>query len=194
MRHVYPIKNEATKSIDAPSGSYFSQWNNLGIGKLFKSQFTAAQTFLRTGIGINDFYDDGYPHLHKATEADDVEWATLLLDTGAGPNARIKDVLQRQPVHIAAINGKKEAMQLLLSRKEVDLNSKDKSNFGSTALELACENGHGSVARLLLMQDGIDIKDSPAALVKACEKGHEDIVELLLRQTDINPNAQALGA
>jgi ankyrin repeat protein len=189
-----PNKNEATKSIDAPSGSYFPQWNNLGIGKLFKSQFTAAQTFLTTGIGINNFYDDGYTHLHKATEADDLEWASLLLDSGADPNARIKDVLQRQPIYIAAINGKKEAMQLLLLRKEVDLNSKDKSNLGSTALELACDIGHGSVARLLLMQDGIDIKNSPVALVKACEKGHEDIVELLLRQTDINPNAQALGA
>ena len=66
---------------------------------------------------------------------------------------------------------------------------------GTTALMMACKNGHKDVVELLLNHSNprIDVNakanNDTTAFIMACKKGHKDIVKLLLERSDIDISA-----
>jgi ankyrin repeat protein len=114
--------------------------------------------------------------------------AQFLLDSGAEVN-RSRDFNSWPPLLIAAANGHKAMVELLLA-KGADVNSRDSS--GQTALHLAAENGFQSVAEALLANKA-DVnardKNQVTPLHLAARKGHSAMVAFLLVH-QAEPNAQ----
>ncbi|XP_073515846.1 ankyrin repeat domain-containing protein 27 isoform X2 [Phyllobates terribilis] len=84
------------------------------------------------------------------------------------------------PLHIAAICGQSQFIDLLIS-KGAAVNSTD--YHGSTPLHLACQKGHQKMALLLLhYKASKDIQDNNgnSPLHLACTHGHEDCVKALV--------------
>ncbi|XP_063294159.1 ankyrin repeat domain-containing protein 27 [Pelobates fuscus] len=84
------------------------------------------------------------------------------------------------PLHIAAICGQVQCIDLLIS-KGAAVNATD--YHGSTPLHLACQKGHQKIALLLLHYKACrDIQDNNGntALHLACTYGHEDCVKALV--------------
>jgi hypothetical protein len=90
--------------------------------------------------------------------------------------------------------GHSEVVEMLLERVQgVDVNATNERVNGTTALWLACQNGHGEVVRLLLASSDIDVNqaktyDGSTPLFMACQNGHATVVELLLASSDIDVN------
>ena len=110
------------------------------------------------------------------------------------------------PLHLAAENGHKDVIKVLLSRgTRIDAVNKCRN----TSLYMAVLNGHKDVVEVLLA-NGAPVYDGPHLqiwyLCTAAEKGHKAVVEVLLQKTlnvlaDANENivtrrcaAHALGA
>jgi ankyrin repeat protein len=99
------------------------------------------------------------------------------------------------PLHWAARNGHKEAVELLLAYK-ADVNAK--GSAGMTALQFAARNGDIEMAKLLLLKNadvnsywGTDV--GAPALVLAAANGHKDMVALLLaHNADVNATNYAV--
>lgn len=106
----------------------------------------------------------------------------ILLDHGADPGAIEGNDLKRQPLHIAAMKGNKDVVEVLLGCKEkLDLDYRDSGE--STALDNACWQGHMEVVELLYEAgSGIHIRDDHGwtPLRSAAQYGHDDIVNYLL--------------
>jgi ankyrin repeat protein len=73
--------------------------------------------------------------------------------------------------------------QLLFQAKNIDVNQQNKG--GSTALIVACAEGHKEIVEMLLQDKNIDInrqdKDGKTALTKANARGNAEINQLLLQ-------------
>lgn len=108
--------------------------------------------------------------------------AEILLEHGANPAAIEGNDLKRQPLHIAALKGNKEVVEVLLKYKDqIDLDYRDSGE--STALDNACWQGHMDVVSLLYEAgSGIHIRDDHGwtPLRSAAQYGHEEIVNYLL--------------
>jgi len=109
--------------------------------------------------------------------------ARLLLDEGPGLEADVDGDWSKPPLHWAAENGRAAAVQLLLKRADVDVNSRRMTHL--TPLSLAVKNGHEAIVKLLLssgaeanLGDGGHYPKTP--LLYAIAGGNEDIVRLLL--------------
>ena len=92
-----------------------------------------------------------------------------------------KDKDGNTPLHLAAREGNKEEVELLLKGgAQVDLQNED----GHTALHAAAREGNKGVVELLL-EKGADPnckdKDGNNALILAADRGHEEVVKLLLK-------------
>jgi ankyrin repeat protein len=127
--------------------------------------------------------------LGHAANNDQLRVAQFLLDSGAEVN-RSRDFNSWPPLLIAAANGHKAMVELLLA-KGADVNSRDSS--GQTALHLAAENGFQSVAEALLANKA-DVnardKNQVTPLHLAARKGHSAMVAFLLVH-QAEPNAQS---
>jgi ankyrin repeat protein len=153
----------------------------------------AAETFIKTGSGINAYDDYGYTQLHRAVKAGDAKTTTLLLDSSANPNAISRALYEMRPIHMAVDDGNETILRLLLTRKEVDVNATD--NYEKTALVRACmseRDEYRGCVRLLLSREDIDVnvkdKTGSTALLGARDRGHVGIVKLLLEREDIDLN------
>lgn len=73
-----------------------------------------AETFFKTGTGINGHDIRGYALIHRAAEAGDAKRATLLLESGCDPLAVTKDFDNLKPLHTAAKQGHAEVASVLL--------------------------------------------------------------------------------
>jgi TonB family protein len=94
-----------------------------------------------------------------------------------------KDNNGSTPLHLAAWNGHKDIVELLLANK-ADVNAKD--TMGFTPLHRAAINGHKDVVELLLAHKAdvsAKINEGMTPLDMALSKDHSDIVALL-RQHD----------
>ncbi|KAE8608961.1 hypothetical protein XENTR_v10011676 [Xenopus tropicalis] len=84
------------------------------------------------------------------------------------------------PLHIAALYGQAQCVDLLISKGAV-VNATD--YLGSTPLHLSCQKGHQKIALLLLhFKASSDIQDNNGntPLHLACTYGHEDCVKALV--------------
>ncbi|RPB05023.1 ankyrin, partial [Choiromyces venosus 120613-1] len=97
----------------------------------------------------------------------------------------------RTPLHVSASNGHTNIVKLLLSRSDVDPNSK--TNKGDTPLHYATSFGAKSVAKLFLNLDNfnpnIANNHGSTPLSIASEYGHIGIVEMLLATDNIDINS-----
>ncbi|XP_067454225.1 CARD- and ANK-domain containing inflammasome adapter protein [Thunnus thynnus] len=104
----------------------------------------------------------------------------LLLSAKANPNCT--DNEKKNALHLAAMEGKVDAVTSLLSYKA---KGEAKDMDGSTPLHCAAANGHASVVSVLLQSlnnKGIEEKNAwrKTPLHAAAEKGHDSVAVLLL--------------
>ena len=104
----------------------------------------------------------------------------MLLANGSNLEER-HPVTLHTPLHIAAINGNKSLLELLLYLK-ADVSARD--NKGFTPLMCAAQEGYTEVCEQLLEKGKASIEettpDGCTALTSAAIKGHSSTVELLL--------------
>ncbi|KAL6628018.1 ankyrin [Neocallimastix sp. 'constans'] len=90
----------------------------------------------------------------------------------------------------AAFNQNKDIVKLLLGRKDIDVNLKNKN--GETALILAISNQNKDIVKLLLNRKDVDINAQDnfgrTGLTVAMFQQNEDIVKLLLNHKNIDVN------
>ncbi|HRX37225.1 MAG TPA: ankyrin repeat domain-containing protein [Aestuariivirga sp.] len=102
-------------------------------------------TFL--GIDLQDVGDrgaDGETPLHVASIRGNFDEVTALLDGGADVNSQ--DDVGYRPLYYAAAYGYGAIAKLLLNHGAMDGVS---SEFGTTALEIARENGHQEIVEMI---------------------------------------------
>ena len=119
--------------------------------------------------------------IYNAAEKGNIEVVKKHLATGADVNA--KDEHNRTPLDWAAVNGRKEIVELLI-RKGAEVNK----NFGMTPLHLAAAWSHKEVIELLIDGD---------ADVNAQNDSGETPLDIFLRNvaagiTEANPDTSAL--
>ena len=104
----------------------------------------------------------------------------------------LEDDSNRTPLSWAADYGHASIVQMLIERKDVDINSKDK--YGWTPLSLAAMNGHEVVVRLLIGRGdvNVNVKDDYGwtPLFIAVMNGHEPVARLLIERKDVDVNIQ----
>lgn len=90
---------------------------------------------------------------------------------------------------IAAKNGRKEAVQLLLEKYHADIYAEN--SLKGTPLLYAAEYGYKDVVEILLQYaNKIDSGAYRRAVSKAASMGHEDIVKLMLENNEIDEHAR----
>ncbi|KAJ6790264.1 hypothetical protein PWT90_06580 [Aphanocladium album] len=109
-----------------------------------------------------------------------------LLEMGVPPDERSK--YGRTPLSYAAASGRDCVIDILLTRREVDVNSISLSK--RTPLSYAAENGHEGAVRLLLATKRIDINSKSeyghTALSWAAANGHDNVVRLLIAEERVD--------
>lgn len=91
---------------------------------------------------------------------------------------------------VAAMNGHRAIMELLLDTQEIDINYVEP--FSGTPLAEAAAMGHEEIVKMLLALDGIEVnsvgESGESPLFIAAKEGHEAIVRLLFetKKADVN--------
>jgi len=151
-----------------------STWSSL-----FCSSATIGHRVVRD---VDDRDSDGLTALHRAARDGDLEAAeNLIIQRHADVNAKTNNVFEATPLHLAAWEGHKDVVQLLLSHS-ADVDATDKFK-GTMAIHMAASRGHKDVVELLLSHTAdINVKfdNKATALHLAAWNGHKDVVELLL--------------
>ena len=111
-----------------------------------KGCVSTVRCLLDHGASIHHTSYEGSTSLHFAAWNDHIEIVGLLLSKGAGVDTRMRDGSNKTALHLAAIQGHKRTVQLLLDNG-ADKTLKDRSNF--TPSKLAKEKGHASVGKML---------------------------------------------
>ena len=138
--------------------------------------------------------------VHLIAYLGDAHTMSELLSQGFEVNA--PDVNHKGPLWWAAFQGHDAVVKLLLSQKNVNVNSRGLSynryislgNCNGTPLGAAAYQGETKVVKLLIEREDVDVNlpseggDSP--LLSAAEQGHSAIVELLLTREDIDVNSR----
>ncbi len=131
--------------------------------------------------------------IHDAARDGDLVKVTALLKQN--PDLVFsKDDGGETPLHLAAANGHKDVVELLLASK-AEANAKD--NAGVTPLYLAACEGHKDVAELLVASKAdvnANDNDSSTPLHCAAIMGRKDVVELLLaNKAEVNAKTSCTG-
>jgi ankyrin repeat protein len=113
-----------------------------------------------------------------------------LITHGHSPN--VTDSYHQTPLLLAAVNGYKSAVSVLIATDGIDINCEDK--HGRTPLSFAAEGGHDGVVNQLLTQEDVDLNSKDeydqAPLSWAAWKGHTAVVDLLSTKDCANPNVE----
>ncbi|KAF4467239.1 ankyrin repeat-containing [Fusarium albosuccineum] len=108
----------------------------------------------------------------------------------AGSNVETVNEQDQTPLSLAAAQGHVPLVRLLLTYRDIDVNSRDEND--QTPLSHAAEHGHEEVIKLLLARDSVDINardcDGRTPLLVAAMQGFESIVRLLLQCNGIDIN------
>ena len=139
------------------------------------------------------------PHDHPQPPSTEV--STRTPNDGPGDPCKTKAKSPRQKaLFVACRNGHEKIVKLLLSKNDVDMNSRDVD--GQTALFEACREGHEAVVELLLSRNDVAVDATctdwdlfgkypgQTALFAASRRGYDGIVGLLLSRQDVDVNLQ----
>ena len=122
-------------------------WTPLhGAASCLRGSVKAVELLLDTGADISASTDEGFSVLHAAASLGDPDVLQILISRGATAKASYKP-LDRTPLHLAVINGREEAVRLLV-QNTANLDAKDAHEL--TALHIAVCSGEGVVAKLLI--------------------------------------------
>lgn len=153
------------------------------------------QLLIKAGADVNKFYTALITNgqntnqnitscesaLSLACENGHTDVVASLIKAGAEPDRADPDK-GYTPLMKASRSGQLCTVQYLVNNCMVDVNRATKNNE-STALSLACSNGHMQVIEFLL-QSGANplyvLKDNSNCLIEASKNGHVKIVELLI--------------
>ncbi len=151
-----------------------------GIAELFVARGTNIETTPDTPFGDNT----GETVLFQAARKEHEAMVEFLLSKGANVNAVDTDA--STPLHLAAISGNFDIVQLLL-KNGADVNAKAAAVDypGETPLHATAFSGHTQIAELLLA-NGADI-DAPSQfgytpLYRSIELGHQAMAEYLIKK------------
>ena len=180
------------KSNDLSRGSnvlHIASWYNL---------VSVVVACLAQGFDINTKNSLGQTPLHYATrepplasfiQKGNERIVSFLLENGAEPDSR--DQYGITPLSYAASNGEDTLVEMLLARRDVQLNSRD--DYGETPLAKAVIHRHTGVVKLLLQRDDLEVNSinsngyTPLCRAILIENG-EATVRLLLDRKDVNVN------
>jgi ankyrin repeat protein len=127
--------------------------------------------------------------LHLAAYFGVIEVVQFLLSSNS---PHLKDSYDRTPLSYAAAGGHDGVVQLLLTTRGVDADSKN--DHGRTPLSWAAANGHDGVVQLLLATQGVDAdsKDNygQTPLSWAARNGHKGVIQLLLAAEGIDADSK----
>jgi hypothetical protein len=116
---------------------------------------------------------------------------SLLADNGANVNARLAgerttSTSGASPLHLAATNGKSEAMKVLME-KGADINAED--DYGDTALHYAVNKGQEEMVRgLLCLGARVDAVDDYGRTPLSLAEGNDSITKIL-REVEARPSS-----
>lgn len=143
-----------------------------------KSDGTAVQAFIASGLDVNGKNKSGNTPLHCAAGMGRKEIAAILLAAGADVNSR--DRHNETPLHKAASAGRKETSEVLIaSAAEIDA----QDIRGATPLHRAVVRGALKSVELLLSSGAyVNAKDNDGCspLHRAAEKDRKDLVMILV--------------
>lgn len=146
------IDSEDTNAIE----SYYSKGND--PNEIFAFGFTtlihacaegktnSMNKLIEHGADLNIKNSKGRTALGFASRYNYYEIVKILLEKGANPNAC--SIGTESPLQIASIYGNEETVKLLLEFEGIDIKRKTLVT-NKTALELAMDNGHGNIARII---------------------------------------------
>jgi len=141
-------------------------------------ELAKAKTLINAGAPVNPAAHYAWTPLMQAVMQDDPDMVGMLMDSGADPNARNRDL--ETPVHLAARWGKTKALRELTA-KHAYLEPRD--YIGWTPLMWASLRGKDAEAAILL-DAGADVNfddsDGNTPLMLAAWRGHSSTAELLL--------------
>jgi ankyrin repeat protein len=113
-----------------------------------------------------------------------------LIIYGHSPN--VTDSYHQTPLLLAAANGYKAAVSVLIAVDGTDINCEDR--HGRTPLSFAAEGGHEGVVNQLLTKDDVDLNSKDeydqTPLSWAAWNGHTAVVDLLSTKDCANPNVE----
>ena len=125
--------------------------------------------------------------IHDAAKAGDLAKVRALLKENPNLVLSKEDKEGRTSLHLAALEGRKDVVELLLASK-AEVNAKD--NKGETPLHMAARKGRKDVVELLLANKAeVNAKDNEGKtpLHIAAGFGRKDVAELLLaKKAEIN--------
>jgi hypothetical protein len=146
------IKNDDIENID----KYYLEGNDpnelFGFGftsLIFASaegKIDSVKKIIEHGADLNIKNSKGRTALGFASRHNYHQIVEILLKKGANPNK--SSLGTESPLQIAAIYGNEESVELLLKSDNIDINRKTLVT-NQTALDLAMENGHGNIAKLI---------------------------------------------
>ena len=137
--------------------------------------------------------------MHLIAYLGDEHAISELLNQGFELNAL--DAMQRTPLWWAAMQGHQAVVDLLLSQKNVNVNSRGVRNGGAndqihteTSLGVAAYEGKVEIVERLIKREDVDVNlpdgDNISPLVSAAEGGHSAVTGLLLTRKDIDVNSR----
>jgi ankyrin repeat protein len=146
-------------------------------------------------VSADHWYDDTHlaTLLYLTCKAEDgAQYASALLEAGAEPN-NLNRIRKKSPLHIAAESASVQALKVLLSNPNTDVNIMD--NFGNTPLHLLAKqklkdvpketvNKYKQCIRLLLNHSGINVntvnRKGFTAIHLGAQSGDKEMVHTIL--------------
>ncbi|XP_048257810.1 serine/threonine-protein phosphatase 6 regulatory ankyrin repeat subunit A-like [Haliotis rufescens] len=134
--------------------------------------------------GANESIVDRFDNniLHSAGRGGDVEVVQYVLSHDL-VDINVRGSCRRTPVMVAAENGHREIVKLLVD-KGGDMSLVDEKN--DNILHLACLCGQKEVVKYVLSQDIVDIngrgRQTTTPVMLAARNGHKEVVELLVKK------------
>jgi ankyrin repeat protein len=142
----------------------------------------AMREILRHGAEVNPNVQSEKP-LHEAVQRS-LDAVKLLLEYGADMDGRDHD--GRTPLHFAAMAGKIDVVEFLVTRSHEAMRERDRDDFGETPLHVAAAKGKIDVVKLLLERwpQGMQAMDGgrTTPLHYAARAGETNVVRLLLER------------
>jgi hypothetical protein len=197
----------------------------LGLSKIFFFQNDCAlrRNWWRIYVEAKPWETKTTPGLlYMACSLGIVAWGEALLLTWMAwipwihnPIADMKDKVDRTPLSWAAEKGHLTVVGLLVKRRDVKADSKDKDGrtpllnskyvnpdnegmLGGTSLCQAAENGHAEAVSILFKRKDVDPNytmphTGMTPLTRASAYAHEEVLKLLLTRDDIKPDRTVSG-